>query len=72
MSITIVGMKWDTLFKHREFVITYEEIMADVEEYQKLLNSPTRLKEHKAILGMKRCTVSVTNQCIWKNVVIGI
>jgi len=65
-------MKWDTLFKHKESVITYEEIMVDVEEYQKLLDSPTRLKKHKAILGMTRCVVSVTNQCIWKNVVIGI
>jgi hypothetical protein len=30
-------MKRDTLFEHKEFVVTYEKIMVDVKEYKKLL-----------------------------------
>jgi hypothetical protein len=33
LRITTVGMKWDTLFEHNEFVVTYEETMANVEKY---------------------------------------
>jgi hypothetical protein len=32
LRITTVGMKQDTLFEHNEFVVTYEETMANVEE----------------------------------------
>jgi hypothetical protein len=38
-------MKRDTLFKYKEFVVTYEEIMTDVKEYQKLLDSSTKLEK---------------------------
>jgi hypothetical protein len=34
--IIITGMKQDTLFEHKEFVVAYEKIMANVEEYWKL------------------------------------
>jgi hypothetical protein len=33
LRIAIVRMKQDTLFKHKEFVVTYEELMEDAEEY---------------------------------------
>jgi hypothetical protein len=29
----MVGMKGDTLFEHKETVVTYEESMGDVNEY---------------------------------------
>ncbi len=34
--IIITGMKQDTLFEHKEYVVAYEKIMANVEEYWKL------------------------------------
>jgi hypothetical protein len=38
-------MKWDTLFKHKESTVTYEETMADAKEYWKLLEPPKKLKK---------------------------
>ncbi len=38
-------MKRDTLFEHKEFAVTCEEIMADGEEYRKLLEPPKKLKK---------------------------
>jgi hypothetical protein len=32
-----MGMKWDTLFEHKEFAVICEEIIVDVKEYKKLL-----------------------------------
>jgi hypothetical protein len=32
--IAIAGMKKNTIFEHKESMVTYEEIMADVKEYQ--------------------------------------
>jgi hypothetical protein len=32
LQIAITGMKQDTLFKHKEFVVTYEETMANAKE----------------------------------------
>jgi hypothetical protein len=37
LQIAIATIKQNTLFKHKEFVITYEATMADAKEYQKLL-----------------------------------
>jgi hypothetical protein len=36
-------MKQDTLFKHKEFVVTCQEIMVDIEEYQNLLEALKKL-----------------------------
>jgi hypothetical protein len=36
-------MKRDTLFEHKEFSITCEEIMIDVKEYQNLLEALKKL-----------------------------
>ncbi len=47
LCITTIRMKRDTLFKHKESTITYEETMVDVEEYQKLLET---LKKQKKTL----------------------
>jgi hypothetical protein len=33
LRITTIGMKWDTLFEHKGFVVICEDIMADVKEY---------------------------------------
>jgi hypothetical protein len=57
--ITTMGMKRDTLFKHKEVAITYEENMGDANEYQKLLEPPT--KQKKANEGKK--TYVIYNQC---------
>jgi hypothetical protein len=35
LQIATVGMKQNTLFEHKEFAITFEKTMANVEEYQK-------------------------------------
>jgi hypothetical protein len=48
--IAIARMKQDTLFKHKEFVVTYEEPMEDAEEYWKLLNPLKKLKKHHTTL----------------------
>ncbi len=40
LQITTMGMKQDTLFEHKEFVVTCEEIMANAKEYKKLLQLP--------------------------------
>jgi hypothetical protein len=46
LQITIVGMKRDTLFEHKEFAVTYEETMANAEKYQKLLEPPRKPEKH--------------------------
>jgi hypothetical protein len=38
-------MKRNTLFEHKEFAITCEEIMVDVEEYRKLLKPRKKLEK---------------------------
>jgi hypothetical protein len=38
-------MKQNTLFEHKEFAVTFEKTMANVEEYQKLLE-PSKTKEN--------------------------
>jgi hypothetical protein len=38
-------MKQDTLFKHKEFVVTYEETMANAKECWKLLEPPKKLEK---------------------------
>jgi hypothetical protein len=38
-------MKQDTLFEHKEFAVTYEETIANVEEYQKLLEPSKKLEK---------------------------
>jgi hypothetical protein len=35
-------MKKDTLFEHKVAIVTCEESMADANEYQKLLEPPTK------------------------------
>jgi hypothetical protein len=35
-------MKKDALFEHKEVVVTYEESMGNTNEYQKLLEPPTK------------------------------
>jgi hypothetical protein len=52
-------MKKDTLFEHKEIVIICEESMGDANEYQKLLEPPT--KQEKASKG--RWTNVIYNQC---------
>jgi hypothetical protein len=52
-------MKRDTFFEHKEVVITREESMGDANEYQKLLEPPT--KQKKASKG--RRTNVIYNQC---------
>jgi hypothetical protein len=52
-------MKKDTLFKHKEVVITCEESMGDANEYQKLLEPPT--KQENTSEG--RITYMIYNQC---------
>jgi hypothetical protein len=42
-------MKKDTLFEHKEDAVTYEESMGNANEYQKLLEPPT--KQEKASEG---------------------
>jgi hypothetical protein len=37
-----MGKKKDTLFKHKEVVVTCEKNMGDANEYQKLLELPTK------------------------------
>jgi hypothetical protein len=37
-----MGMERDTLFKHKEVVITCEERMGDTNEHRKLLEPPTK------------------------------
>jgi hypothetical protein len=37
-----MGMKRDTLFEHKETTITCEDNMGDMNEYQKLLEPPTK------------------------------
>jgi hypothetical protein len=54
-----VGMKRDTLFEHKEATITCEKNMGDVNEYWKLLESPT--KQEKASKG--RQINLIYNQC---------
>jgi hypothetical protein len=44
-------MKRDTLFEHKEFAVTYEKTMVDVEEYRKLLEP---LKKPKKALDNTR------------------
>jgi hypothetical protein len=43
LRITIAGMKRDTLFEHKEYTVTCEEIMANTKKYQKLLEPPKTL-----------------------------
>jgi hypothetical protein len=45
LQIAIARIKQNTLFKHKEFAVTYEETMADVKEYQKLLELPKKLEK---------------------------
>jgi hypothetical protein len=40
-----MGMKRNTLFEHKEFTITYEDIMVDPKDYQKLLEPPKNPKK---------------------------
>ncbi len=54
-----MGMKRDTLFEHKEAIVTYEENMGDANEYRKLLEPPTKHK--KANEG--RRTNLIYNQC---------
>jgi hypothetical protein len=65
-----MGMKWNTIFKHKEFTVSYEETMVNVEEYWKLLEPPKKPKKHQTTLELKGCVVFVINQGIWKNIVI--
>jgi hypothetical protein len=50
LQIAIIRMKQDTLFKHKEFVVTYEELMENAEEYWKLLNPLKKLKKNHTTL----------------------
>ncbi len=52
-------MKGDTLFEHKEAIITCEKNMGDAKEYQKLLEPPTKPK--KAIDDRK--TYVICGQC---------
>jgi hypothetical protein len=52
-------MKKDALFEHKEVVVTYEESMGNTNEYQKLLEPPT--KEEKASKGRQTYVIYV--QC---------
>jgi hypothetical protein len=45
LRIAIEWMKRNTLFKHKEFAITYEEPMENVAEYQKLLEPSKKLEK---------------------------
>ncbi len=45
LQIAMIRMKQDTLFEHKEYVITCEETMVDGEEYQKLLEPSKKLKK---------------------------
>jgi hypothetical protein len=38
-------MKEDTLFKHKEFTVTFEETMENDEGYRKLLEPPKKLEK---------------------------
>jgi hypothetical protein len=40
-----MGMKRDTLFKHKEIAITCEESMGDANEYNNLLEPSTKQKK---------------------------
>jgi hypothetical protein len=46
LRIAIAKIKWNTLFKHKEFAITYEETMANAKEYQKLLDYQNNQRMH--------------------------
>jgi hypothetical protein len=52
-------MKKDILFKHKEVIITCEENMGDINEYQKLLEPP--IKQKKVNKG--RRTNVIYDQC---------
>jgi len=52
-------MKKDTLFEHKEVVVTCEKSMVDANEYQKLLEPPT--KHEKVSKG--RWTDVICDQC---------
>jgi hypothetical protein len=54
-------MKQDTLFKHKEFVVTYEELMEDAEEYWNLLNPPKKLKKTSYNTPIKKSVIFVIN-----------
>ncbi len=45
LRIAIAGIKKNTIFEHKESMVTCEEIMANVEEYQKLLKPPKKLEK---------------------------
>jgi hypothetical protein len=62
--ITIIGMKWDTLFEHKKIMVTCEETMVDVKEYWKLLEPRRKPKKQKKTFKLKRCVVFVINQGI--------
>jgi hypothetical protein len=55
LRITTVGMKRDTLFKHKEATITCEESMGDINEYWKLLEPLT--KQEKTSRRRKICVI---------------
>jgi len=44
-QIATTGMKKDTLFKHKEVIITCEEIIRNANEYHKLFKPPTKQKK---------------------------
>ncbi len=45
MRVTVTGMKQDTLFVHKEYVVTCEESIGDAIEYRKLLEPPPKLEK---------------------------
>jgi hypothetical protein len=54
-----MGMKRDTLFKHKETAVTSEECMGDANKYQKLLEPPTKQKK----VSEGRRTYVIYDQC---------
>jgi TorA maturation chaperone TorD len=50
-QMATTGMKKDTLFKHKEVIITCEENIRNANEYQKLFKRPT--KQEKASKGKR-------------------
>jgi hypothetical protein len=45
LQIAIIGMKRNTLFKHKKSMVTCEEMMVDAKEYQKLLKPSKKLEK---------------------------
>ncbi len=69
--IVTIKMKRDTLFEHKEFVVTYEKIMVDVKEYKKLLEPWKKLEktqdkiEIKKMCGFCHKSRHLKEQCHW-------